>query len=166
MKKINILIITLVLMIATVSCSSEIAEKPIDTDTADNVDYPAVEDTAGNSEEYVADDTASEYSAFFGTWYFTNYSTPSYDDFKPIEIREYGENQAIVDWGDGRTNVIEFISENEARGPYLDNIGDVKYYVKIDYYGREYFNVEPMPGGRIFQPGAGGYRTVPEYFKK
>lgn len=106
-----------------------------------------------------------DHSGFIGTWYFTNYSDPSYDDFKPIEIREYGENQAVIDWGDGRTDIIEFISENEAKGAYL-GIEDAKYYVQIDNDGYESFNVEPIPGGQIFQPGAGGYRTVPEYFKK
>lgn len=118
-----------------------------------------------NTSQPAYENIVSDHFNLMGTWYYAYYSDPSYDDFKPIEIKEYGENQAIIDWGNGETNIIEFTSDSDAKGAYLE-IGEAHYYFGVDYDGYEFFNVEPVAGGRIFQSGAGGYRIVPDYYKK
>lgn len=103
-------------------------------------------------------------SNFMGEWYYTIYSDPQYkEDFHKIEIVPYEDNKAKVIWSDGTSDIIEFVSENEAIGAYGE-ISKARYVVKpID--GVEHFNVDVADGGPIFQMGAGGYRVVPDLYK-
>ena len=104
-------------------------------------------------------------SKFMGVWYYTGLSDPQYaDDFGRIEIEPYGENKAKVFWDDGTENIFEIVSEDRGEGPYRGN-EKVIYYVDTED-GKEHFGITVAEGGTIFQPGAGGYRTVPDGYEK
>lgn len=102
-------------------------------------------------------------SNFKGVWYFTNYSAPEYtDEFEKIEIVPY-DDKAKVLWSDGTVDVFTIISENEGIGPYK---GFEKARYRVDSEnGAEHLNVIPTDDGLDFQPGVGGYRNIPNYYK-
>lgn len=103
-------------------------------------------------------------SRFMGTWYYTIYSSPNYaDDFEKIEIVPYGKNQAKVLWADDTEDIFEITSENEGIGTYKE-IEKARYSVGNED-GEERFNVTAAYDGQSFQPGIGGYRTIPDRYK-
>ena len=119
----------------------------------------------GNAAKNEKHYTESSHSDFMGVWYYTCYSDPqNADDFERIEIVPYGENKAKVLWNDGTFDIFEFISGTEGIGSY-GSISKALYCIDRRE-GVEHFNVTPAKGGDIFQSGAGGYRVVPDYYKK
>ena len=157
MKKRFVSILAVILCIAVTGCSGGGSDK-------DNIS--TVNNSADASESTVANEESNEneHSNFMGVWYFTIYSDPQYaEDFGKIEIVPAGENSAKVIWTDGNSDIIEFVSETEAVGPY-QGISKAKYIVgTMD--GMEHFNVDVAEGGPIFQMGTGGFRKVPDLYK-
>ena len=109
--------------------------------------------------------TNDSHSNFMGVWYYTQSSDPQFAyKFLKIKVIPYGKNKAKVLWADGKSDVFEFTSETEGIGTF-GSISKAKYYIDKEE-GAEHFNVTVATGGEIFQPGVGGYRVIPDYYKK
>ena len=152
MKKLCLLILSVFIIFAS-GCNKADADKDaLNTDSEKN----AVSDS-GEQKEHIG-------SRFMGTWYYTNYSSPDYaEDFEKIEIVPYGETKAKVLWADGTEDIFEITSETEGVGP-CSGLEKVIYYVE-NRDGEEHFDITEAEDGPIFQPGEGGYRTVPSGYE-
>lgn len=139
-----------------VTKSNKVFEEENKTETVS--DTEDLQETGGDAETL-------SYSEFTGTWYYSNYSSPDcIENFVQIEIQKYGENQLIVNWGDGSSDVITPISETEAIGSFGDRDYDVLYQLNMQNE-REHLYVTCTEDGPVFQPSIGGYREIPESYK-
>lgn len=153
MKKLCLFILSVLIIVASGCNKADTDDSTPNNGSKQSVAY----DSGEQKKEHIG-------SKFMGIWYYTGYSDPQYaEDFEKIKIVPYGENKAKVLWGDGEENVFEITSEDKGVGPCYEN-NKVIYYVDT-VNGREHFGITVAEGGELFQPGAGGYRTVPSSYE-
>ena len=153
MKKLCLFILSVLIIFASGCNKADIGKN----DANNNSEQNTISGAAEQNKENIG-------SKFMGVWYYTNYSSPDYaDDFEKIEIVPCGEDKAKVLWADGTEDIFEIISENEGIGTYGE-IEKARYCIDNED-GAEHFNVTEAETGPIFQPGVGGYRTLPSGYK-